>query len=205
MVLLLLYLCTTVLTLVHPTQSYTWTSCKLPLNYCHYLDQHLTLTPVQNALLWHAKDAVQSSPSTATTTATVEMYRTPTSPSNYMRPSAPEIPNIVHFVFGMGDQRADFHYAYFLNVVATALVLRPKKIFMHYATEPSGKWWKEIQPMLHLEKYNLEDTKHVFGIYLRHYAHRADIVRLDAVRNLIFDTIKYLYTLNLTYIFKLCS
>ena len=118
-------------------------------------------------MLWHIQNVQPSSSHTV---------QSQTSSTN-----TNEIPNVVHFVFGLGDQRADFHYAYFLNVVATALVLRPKIIYMHYATEPTGKWWKVVQPLLHSKKYNLEATKYTHGIHLKHYAHRADIVRLDAL------------------------
>ena len=153
-------------------KAYSYSTCTLPLNYCAHLNHYQTLTPIQNQMLQHIQ--------TTTSSSIAITYQSPSSPSLLLEP-IPTIPNIVHFVFGLGDQRADFHYAYFINVVATALVLHPTHIYMHYATEPTGEWWKEVQPLLHLIKYNLDDTKRTFGIYLKHYAHRADVVRLDAL------------------------
>ena len=177
-----LYTIVWLLQLVGRISAHTYTTCSLSLNYCTHLDQYKSLTPIQNAMLWHIQASRPTNtiyPSTAASSSASSSASSALSTPTDAVPA--EIPNIVHFVFGLGDQRADFHYAYFINVVATALVLRPTRIYMHYATEPSGRWWKEVQPLLHLMKYNLDDTKHVFGIYLKHYAHRADIVRLDAL------------------------
>ena len=155
-------------------QAHTWSSCILPLNFCQHLDVHKRLSPVQTSMLRHAQASRAPLPPIYPRTAS------PSTSTPTPLPT-PEIPNVVHFVFGLGNQRAEFHFAYFLNVVATALILNPSIIYMHYATEPTGKWWKEAQPLLHAIKYKLADTKYTHGIYLNHYAHRADVVRLDAL------------------------
>ena len=170
-----------------PAQAHPWSpSCDLPLNFCSYLDEHGALTKVQASLLWHIREERKrqglTSPSSWSYAATQqEQEGLLSSRGRHADSSAALVPNVAHFVFGLDDRPANLNYAYFLNVVSAALVLQPDKIMMHYATPPDGLWWKELQPLLHLVKYDLESTKQRFGIPLRHYAHRADVIRLEAL------------------------
>jgi len=72
-----------------------------------------------------------------------------------------------------------FSYLHYLSIVSAAKTNKPDKIFFHYQFEPSGKWWKRAKPFLTLNK--IEAPKEIFGRPLLHYAHQADVVRLNAL------------------------
>ncbi len=176
-----------------PARAYTWSRCTLPLNYCAHLDAHGTLTPVQASVLGHVRrdggdghppppPSSSSSPAASAASASASSSSSTTAPSTATSLVVPEIPNIVHFVFGLGDTPAEFHYAYYLNVLAAALVVRPDRILMHFATPPRGRWWTEVQPLVHPVVWDLSKFRHTSnGIPLHAYAHRADVVRLHAL------------------------
>lgn len=174
--------------------AFSWSpACALPLNFCAHLERHDALTPVQASLLWYIRrersaqgvespDKGFSISSYAATLQEQESRATAAAGTARSVPaSARVVPGVVHFVFGLDDRPAHLNFAYFLNVVSAALVLQPDRILMHYATPPTGPWWAELQPLLHLVRYDLESTKERFGIPLRHYAHRADVIRLEAL------------------------
>eukprot|EP00946_MAST-07B_sp_MAST-7B-sp1_P000875 g875.t1 len=176
-----------------PSGAFSWSPrCALPLNFCAHLERKGALTPVQASLLWYIQRERQeqgvasaSTPAKFSYPKTLEEQemRDAASAENDAGgvASASTVPSIVHFVFGLDDRPAHLNFAYFLNVVSAALVLQPDRIMMHYATPPSGKWWVELQPLIHLVRYELESTKQRFGIPLHHYAHRADVIRLEAL------------------------
>lgn len=91
------------------------------------------------------------------------------------------IPNIIHFVFGLSPDFGGkpFSFVHFLAVKAAYECNRPERIFFHYCYEPDGEWWHKARPYLTLEKVNPPDT--IFGNPLLHYAHKADVIRLEAL------------------------
>ncbi|TIH15830.1 hypothetical protein D0S45_09615 [Marinifilum sp. JC120] len=89
------------------------------------------------------------------------------------------IPKIFHFVFGFKEQTEPLHLAHALAVLSCARVNRPQRIFFHYYHEPFGVYWDLIKPLVKLVK--VEPPKEIFGIPIKHYAHQADIVRLNAL------------------------
>ena len=56
---------------------------------------------------------------------------------------------------------------------------KPKKSYFHYFYEPYGKYWDLIKPYLILEKVN--PPAEIYGNKLHHYAHQADVIRLQAL------------------------
>jgi hypothetical protein len=90
-----------------------------------------------------------------------------------------QIPKVIHFCFGM---RRDFggrpfSFVHYLAVKSAFEVHRPEAIRLHYAYEPSGKWWRCAKK--YLEARRVRCARTVFGKPLVHYAHRADVLRLD--------------------------
>ena len=97
--------------------------------------------------------------------------------------SAPTIPNVFHFVFGLREQSEPFHLMYYLCLASCIEVNRPDEVHFHYHHEPHGEWWERIKPKLRLRRidpegfvaaYRYEDPQ----IAAFRYAHLADFARL---------------------------
>ncbi|WP_114377552.1 glycosyltransferase family 32 protein [Elioraea thermophila] len=91
------------------------------------------------------------------------------------------IPKTVHFVFGMAD---DFIYRFWtlLNhvcVMSAVDRLKPDRVLFHCGSEPLGPWWRLTRP--HVEVVRIKPPAEVFGNKLLHYAHKADVVRLQVL------------------------
>ena len=89
------------------------------------------------------------------------------------------IPNIIHFIFGLKSDFGGkgFSYIHYLAVVTAWKVNQPEKMFLHYAYEPSGEWWDKAKPYLTLNQ--VVPPKEIFGRPLKHFAHQADVLRLE--------------------------
>jgi len=89
------------------------------------------------------------------------------------------IPNIIHFVYGLKSDFGGkgFSFVHFLAVVTAWKVNRPETIYFHYAYEPSGEWWEKAKPYLALNR--ITPPTEIFGRPLEHFAHKADVVRLE--------------------------
>jgi hypothetical protein len=92
------------------------------------------------------------------------------------------IPKIIHFIFGLRPDFGGrpFSFIHYLAVYTAWKVNRPEKILFHYAFEPDGDWWEKAKAYLTLNK--IEAPTEIFGIPVVHYAHRADIVRLEMLK-----------------------
>jgi glycosyltransferase involved in cell wall biosynthesis len=97
------------------------------------------------------------------------------------------IPNIAHFVFGLGDTEEPFHPLHYVAIESCRRVLAPERIYFHYRHLPFGPYWDEIAPFLTLHQVEL--SPEVLGADYSprlvppgfRYAHHADFVRLDAL------------------------
>ena len=90
-----------------------------------------------------------------------------------------KIPNIFNFVFGLKEQTDEFSLIYYLSLKSCLEVNNPDKINFYYKHEPYGKYWEMIKP--HLTLIQVEPPTQIFGIPIKHYAHQADIIRLQAL------------------------
>jgi hypothetical protein len=87
------------------------------------------------------------------------------------------IPNIIHFVFGLKEQTEEFELYRYIAIKSAYDVNKPDKIYFHYHYEPYGYYWEKIKPLLILNKVEL--PKEIYGNEIYHYAHKADIIRLQ--------------------------
>ena len=87
------------------------------------------------------------------------------------------IPNIIHFVFGFKKQTEEFHFVYYIAILSAFLVNKPDKIYFYYHYEPYGKYWDKIKQYLELIKVEL--PTHIGKKQIKHFAHKADKVRMD--------------------------
>ncbi|GJD69990.1 glycosyltransferase [Methylobacterium gnaphalii] len=95
--------------------------------------------------------------------------------------STHEIPRIFHFVYGFKNSGEDLPY-YGYMAIKSALYFNPGwRAFFHCLHEPVGPRWTAIQPSL--EVIRLEDFDYFGQSQIYHYAHKADIVRLLALKH----------------------
>jgi hypothetical protein len=99
------------------------------------------------------------------------------------------IPNILHFVFGMAPDFGGkpFSLAHYLSVKSAVELNKPDAAYFHYQYEPAcpagrpeGEWWQKAKPLLTLNKIIAPDS--FMGRPLFHVAHKADVVRLQALK-----------------------
>jgi hypothetical protein len=55
------------------------------------------------------------------------------------------IPNIVHFNYGLAEQKEDFLFVYYIAVLSCQLINKPDKILFFYHYEPKGIWWEKTK------------------------------------------------------------
>jgi hypothetical protein len=94
--------------------------------------------------------------------------------SNYI------IPNFIHFVYGFKKQDKEFDLYKYLAIKSAIDVNNPDKVYFHYKYEPFGKYWNMIKPYLTLEY--VEPASEIYGNSLLHYAHQADVTRLQKLQ-----------------------
>lgn len=92
------------------------------------------------------------------------------------------VPNIVHFVFGMAPDFGGkpFSLVHYLSVRSAIMLNKPAKAIFHYQYEPSGEWWNKARPLLDLNKVTAPAS--FMGQPLHHVAHKADVIRLQALK-----------------------
>jgi hypothetical protein len=62
----------------------------------------------------------------------------------------PEIPNIVHYVYGLkppsgsSQEGPEFPYFAYIGMRSAMTVLKPEKIMFHCRYEPTGYWWDQV-------------------------------------------------------------
>jgi len=92
-----------------------------------------------------------------------------------------QIPRILHFVYGFKKPEKLPYYAYM--AIRSALHYNPGwRAILHYYHEPYGLLWEKLKPLLSLNP--IEDFEYYRMARFRHYAHKADIVRLLALKNI---------------------
>lgn len=87
------------------------------------------------------------------------------------------IPNIVHYIFGLKKQNEPFPFIYYYSILSNVLINKPFKIFFHYHYLPYGYWWNKIRMYLTLNYINYNELR-FRGELVKHYAHKSDYIRL---------------------------
>ncbi len=92
------------------------------------------------------------------------------------------IPNILHFVFGMAPDFGGkpFSLCHYLSVRSAVELNKPGKALFHYQYEPEGEWWQKAKPFLTMNKVVAPGS--FMGRSLHHVAHKADVIRLQALK-----------------------
>jgi Glycosyltransferase sugar-binding region containing DXD motif len=102
-------------------------------------------------------------------------------PTRHELAAMTRIPKILHYCFGMdpsfgGKPWSLVHYVCVKSAIER---IKPAQAYIYYEYEPTGAWWQQTQKMLTSVKINA--PRQIFGNPLQHVAHRADIVRLEAL------------------------
>jgi len=106
-----------------------------------------------------------------------------------------EIPNIIHYIYGLKKQTEEFSFVYYLSILSNYLINKPLVIYFHYQYLPYGKWWDEAKKYL---KLNYINTSNIYwgDKKIIKYAHKADKIRLEMLLKyggvyMDIDTITY--------------
>jgi len=91
------------------------------------------------------------------------------------------IPNIFHFIFGLTEDFGGkpFNIIHYLAIKSAYDLNNPDSINFYYKYEPTGEWWEKAKQYLNL--IQVEPPTEIFGNHLEHVAHKADIIRLQAL------------------------
>jgi mannosyltransferase OCH1-like enzyme len=94
-------------------------------------------------------------------------------------PTGSSIPKIVHFVYGLRGPNPTLDLIHYIAIKSAYDVIKPTYIMFHYHYMPTGDNFERAKHMLTLNYVPLVET--VFGRPVTHYAHRADVVRLQVL------------------------
>jgi hypothetical protein len=91
------------------------------------------------------------------------------------------IPRILYSVFGLspdfgGKPFGMLHYACIMSALTQ---IRPDRCIIAYAHEPETPWWNRLKGRVEMQRITPPET--VFGNPLSHYAHRADVWRMQTL------------------------
>lgn len=90
-----------------------------------------------------------------------------------------KIPNRIHYIFGLSPDFGGkpFSFIHYLAILSASVVNRPDAIVLHYQHAPEGIWWERAKQLAVLNPVSVPDS--VGGQAISHFAHRADVLRLD--------------------------
>lgn len=91
------------------------------------------------------------------------------------------IPNIFHFIWFLpesgGKPFSLFHY---IAIKSAFEINKPDKIFIYNNKPPDSEWWHKLSSMVEVVK--TEPPQEIFDNKLYHLAHKADITRINVLR-----------------------
>jgi hypothetical protein len=95
------------------------------------------------------------------------------------------ISKIVHFVIGQEQNKTKSSFSFFnyLVFLAARRHIRPMKFFVHYYHEPNTFWWNQTKhdAEIDITLVTVRFVKTIFNRSIDHPAHRADVIRLEAI------------------------
>jgi hypothetical protein len=87
------------------------------------------------------------------------------------------IPKILHFCFGLSSKGGDWGLVHYACVKSAVERLKPEQAFLYFEHVPRGPFWDLTTKLIKCE--HITAPRSVFGNPLLHYAHRADVIRLE--------------------------
>jgi hypothetical protein len=91
------------------------------------------------------------------------------------------IPNVFHFAFGFQSDFGGkpFGLVHYLAIKSACEVNSPAAAYFYCKHKPEGFWFEQATP--YITYVPIEPPVEVFGRTLRHYAHQADVFRLEVL------------------------
>jgi hypothetical protein len=87
------------------------------------------------------------------------------------------IPKILHFCFGLSPKGGDWGLVHYVCVKSAVERIKPEQAFLYFEHRPRGPFWDLTTKIVECKKIVAPRT--IFGNPLSHYAHRADVLRLQ--------------------------
>ena len=102
------------------------------------------------------------------------------------------IPKHLHFIFGLApkqppadpsrpvsrnDRMKGWGLVHYVCIRSAVEQIRPDAVSFYLQNEPSGPWWDITRPLV--DVVSIDAPTHIFGRPVNHYAHKADVVRLE--------------------------
>ena len=93
------------------------------------------------------------------------------------------IPKILHFCFGMAPDFGgkEWGLSHFVSVSSAISKIRPSEAYIYYQYDPNNEWWAETKKLIDTVKITAPVS--IFGNPVDHPAHRADVVRLEKLKD----------------------
>ncbi|GAA5917821.1 hypothetical protein JCM6882_004159 [Rhodosporidiobolus microsporus] len=116
---------------------------------------------------------------------------TPSGNETFSPTSARQIPPYLHYVYGLSPTFGGkpFNFIHYLCLTSAFVTLKPEVIYFHYVYEPDTWYWRRfVQEMgesktTRLELVKERDVTEIHGNPVEHFAHKADVLRLEALRD----------------------
>lgn len=91
------------------------------------------------------------------------------------------IPKRLHFCFGLAPDVGvdDWTLVNYVCVRSAVEQIRPDEVIFYFEREPSGPWWQLTRPLV--TQRRVTAPRQIFGNALLHFAHRADVLRLEVL------------------------
>jgi hypothetical protein len=91
------------------------------------------------------------------------------------------IPNTFHFIFGFQEDFGSkpFSLVHYLAVKSALHINQPKSVNFYFKYRPNGIWFEKLLP--YINSIPVEPPISVFNRPLYHYAHQADVFRLQVL------------------------
>ncbi len=94
---------------------------------------------------------------------------------------APQNVKLLHLIYGLKENER-FHYFHWALIERMINTIKPDRILFHYTYEPQGYYWEKIRKKVQIV---MVPPFQYYGLaYLRHYAHKADVIRLLALHEM---------------------
>ena len=101
------------------------------------------------------------------------------------------IPKHLHFIFGLApkaqpagdpaqarrDLMKGWGLSHYVCVRSAIEKIQPNAVSFYLENEPSGPWWELTRPLVDIVE--VKAPSEIFGRPVRHYAHKADVIRLE--------------------------
>lgn len=94
------------------------------------------------------------------------------------------IPDIIHFCFGLSKRKDKFLYCYFLCIYSAYIIQNPHKIIIHYNYEPNTDYWNFLKKIEIIEFRKCELPKKFNNIKLTSFKEQLIIFKLNILNDI---------------------